>query len=50
MEHAVHIVSVTQIYLVWIPLLPFLGFLFNGIGWILLREKLPGRWSTGSLA
>ena len=41
MEHAVHIVSVTQTYLVWIPLLPFLGFLFNGIGWILLREKLP---------
>ncbi len=41
MEHAVHIVSVTRAYLLWIPLLPFLGFLFNGIGWILLREKFP---------
>jgi NADH-quinone oxidoreductase subunit L len=41
MEHAVHIAAVTRAYLVWIPLLPLLGFLFNGIGWILLREKLP---------
>ena len=40
MEHAVHIAAVTRAYLVWIPLLPLLGFLFNGIGWILLREKL----------
>jgi NADH-quinone oxidoreductase subunit L len=41
MEHAVHFAAVTRAYLVWIPLLPLLGFLFNGIGWILLREKLP---------
>jgi NADH-quinone oxidoreductase subunit L len=41
MEQAVHIAAVTRAYLVWIPLLPLLGFLFNGIGWILLREKLP---------
>ena len=41
MEQAVHIAAVTRAYLVWIPLLPLLGFLFNGIGWILLRERLP---------
>jgi NADH-quinone oxidoreductase subunit L len=41
MEHAVHIAAVTRTYLVWIPLLPLLGFLFNGIGWLILREKLP---------
>jgi NADH-quinone oxidoreductase subunit L len=41
MEQAVHIAAVTRAYLVWIPLLPLLGFLFNGIGWIVLREKLP---------
>ncbi|MGE5839229.1 MAG: hypothetical protein ACM34H_04790, partial [Deltaproteobacteria bacterium] len=41
MEHAVHIASVARTYLVWIPLLPLLGFLFNGVGWILLRDKLP---------
>ena len=40
MEQAVHIAAVTRAYLVWIPLLPLLGFLFNGIGWILLRERL----------
>jgi hypothetical protein len=45
MEHAVHIAAVTRAYLVWIPLLPLLGFLFNGIGWILLREKAsPVPW------
>jgi NADH-quinone oxidoreductase subunit L len=41
MEHAVHIAAVTRAYLVWIPLLPLLGFLFNGIGWMLYRDKLP---------
>ncbi|MGE5842215.1 MAG: NADH-quinone oxidoreductase subunit L [Deltaproteobacteria bacterium] len=41
MEHAVHIAAVTRAYLIWIPLLPLMGFLFNGIGWIILRDKLP---------
>ena len=34
--HTLHVIS----WLGWIPLLPLLGFLFNGLGWILFRERL----------
>ncbi|OGP59094.1 MAG: NADH-quinone oxidoreductase subunit L [Deltaproteobacteria bacterium RBG_13_61_14] len=27
-------------WLVWIPVLPLIGFLFNGLGWIILRQRL----------
>ena len=43
MEHAVeHVMHAHQAgYLVWIPLLPLLGFLANGMGWMLFRDKWP---------
>ena len=28
-------------YLVLVPALPLFGFLFCGLGWLLLRERLP---------
>ena len=34
--HNLHLIP----WLGWIPLLPLLGFLFNGLGWIVLRERL----------
>ncbi|MFO8058368.1 MAG: NADH-quinone oxidoreductase subunit L [bacterium] len=41
MEHeAMEMTSHAAGYLVWIPLLPLLGFLFCGLGWIFFREYL----------
>jgi len=35
--------AVDQNWIVLIPLFPFIGFLFNGIGWLIYRERYP-RW------
>ena len=35
--------ALEQSWLVWIVLFPFLGFLFNGLGWIIFRKRYP-RW------
>ncbi len=42
-ETAIEIVNQGQAaaYIALIPLLPFLGFLANGMGWIILRDKWP---------
>ena len=40
-QEAITFISEQCGYLFWIPLLPLLGFLANGLGWILARERWP---------
>ena len=35
--------AIEQNWILWIVLFPFLGFLFNGLGWIFFRQRYP-RW------
>jgi len=42
MEHeAIHAAAQEAHLLLLIPLLPLAGFLFNGLGWLVLRQRLP---------
>ncbi len=41
MEHEIVKTAVSAGYLIWIPLLPLIGFLLNGLGWIIMRDRWP---------
>jgi len=40
--------AVEQNWIIGILLFPFLGFLFNGLGWLVLRERFPRKLSNWS--